>query len=213
VKYLMVIDTLYFGKKISHRNETLHTAAEDSIYPIVLGCYDKGISEEHLAILKKACLTAGFSNTIMLNDIPEANQSLPTKFNLKFKFLIEELKNPEHTNAENKKMIVICPIFYIHNVINSGPGKGMISEFLDVINHFPYLREFTVVLKDTSADFIEQLDFLHPRNVYGVSSLPDGIDCLVSHLKGHLGFITQTLWQPQPLKSKNPTDSIKEVGQ
>ena len=31
VKYLMVIDTLYFGKKISHRNETLHTAAEDSI--------------------------------------------------------------------------------------------------------------------------------------------------------------------------------------
>ena len=67
----------------------------------------------------------------------------------------------------------------------------MISEFMDTIHNFKELREFSVVLKHKEADFIEQLNFIHPRNIYHLESFEKAPEILVEHLEWHEGFVTQ----------------------
>jgi len=198
----VVIDPLSLSKNLAQRDALLNANIEDALCPIILGCYGDKSSEEHLAILRTACKNAGFTNALILTDIPDVQ---PIDYNLKFKFLIQEYKDDKIQKR------IVCPVFYIHPTINEGKGKGLISEFLDVLNHFPDLREFTIVLRYANADFIEQLEYIHPKNVYHVNSINEGIEWLIPHLKGHYGFLKQSLWKTQSLKSKNLLSDSNEV--
>ena len=201
----MVIDPITLGKAIAQRADALDRHAEDILYPIILGCYGNEESENDLHALKQSCHNSGFTNAILLKDIPDPQQPQTIDYNIKFKLLIKEYKE------DPTKRRIICPIIYIHDAINKGKGKGLISEFFDVITYFPELREFTVVLKHTTIDFIEQLNYVHPQNVYHIISLKEGMGYLVPHLKGHMGFLKQTLWQTESLKRKNTHNTKNEV--
>ncbi len=195
----MVINTKSFSKIVTQRTDALQDQAKDMLCPLILGCYDKGTSEEHLHILNIACKTAGFTNSLMLQDIPDAQ---PTEYNLKFKLTVGELK---------KLGKYVCPIFYIHPATNSGFGKGLISEFFDIPNLFSDLREFTIILKYPEADFVEQLNYIHHCNIYPVSSIEEAIRFAVGHLNGHLGFLKQCTLKSKYLKSEDTTTFSKEV--
>ena len=64
-----------------------------------------------------------------------------------------------------------------------------LNNYLDIINIHSYLREFCIVLRHPNADFIEQINLLHPSNVYDVTTIEEAADSLIGHLNGQLPFI------------------------
>ena len=155
-----------------------------------------------MVILKTNCYKAEYTNALLLKDISDHDKNSPIPNNEKFKMLIEELQ------GKNK---VVCPVFYIHKAINKGYGKGVISEFLDIVYNYPDLRQFTFVIKHPKADFIEQLDFIHDKNIYVEENIQKSARELIKHLKGHEGYAKRLLFSSSP-KNLNSLKLIKRNG-
>ncbi len=135
--------------------------------------------------LKASLIAASYPGTFMLKDIPDAsNEVQQTFYHLKFRDLLEIYRRGGK---------VIVPIFYIHPAIDQGHGKGMIVEFVQVIQENPHLREYTIVLKHEGTDFIQHLEMIHPRNRYNVGTIQECIEKVISHVQGHEPFITEKL--------------------
>ena len=199
----MVLDVNQLSKAVAKRKEELKFSAKDMICPIILGCHDDGESEAEMDKLVVA-----FHGT---KDNPEFTSAIRLKdflseppHNENFRCLLQELED---------QGITACLVFYIHPSINIGKGKGMISEFLQVLYEFSHLRHFGMVLKYKEADFIEQLDLFHHKDIFEINSVEEAIEKAIPHLKGHLEFIKHKITQntPKKLNNSKPIHNQKEV--
>lgn len=198
----MVIDTLELAKMLAKGKKRITIGVKDTLCPIILGCYDKGMSEACMTILKTNCYKAGYTNTLLLKDISDHDKNSPIPNNEKFKILIDEWQ------GKNK---IVCPVFYINQAINKGHGKGVICEFLDIVYNYTDLRQFTIVIKHPEADFIEQLDFIHNKNIYIEKDIKKSAKKLIEHLRGHEGYAKRQFFSSST-KNLNSLKLIKSGG-
>ncbi len=195
------INILEISKNIAADGKKLSVGWKDRVCPLILGCYDQGNCELELEKLRDACKEAGFTNTILLKDVPEQDPNKLYNWNEKFKLILLEL---------NKNGYVVCPIYVVHPEINRGKGHGLIAEMVELIHDFEELREFCFILNYKDVRFIEHQDFIHPKNRQDIKSFEEAKKEVINHLEGHEGYIRYKMISAETQKLKTPKIIKKE---